>query len=159
VSTCAHLTPSQKVRDRFLSTPTTSLTLQSLVRSELSPTTKPPTHTATEGLLWLVRGLDFTAQSLRADISSGGTQELAASFRAGYKTTLAPHHSFMVQPIFSAAMSATPYRKDFAKKVAGGSEDVKVQERAEAQMREWVGALEERVKILREFLASKEAKW
>jgi hypothetical protein len=65
----------------------------------------------------------------------------------------------MVKPIFSAAMSATPYRKDFGKKVAGGSSDVEVQERAEAQMREWVGALEERVGILREFLASKEAKW
>lgn len=135
-----------------MAAPLESTTLQQLVKSELA--TKK--HTATEGLLWLVRGLDFTAQGIRADITSGGSQELAASFRAAYKNTLAPYHSFLVKPVFSAAMSATPYRKDFAQKVAGGNTDTS---KAEEAMKVWVTALEERVTILKEFLASKEAKW
>jgi Glycolipid transfer protein (GLTP) len=123
-----------------------------LVKSELA--TKR--HTATEGLLWLVRGLDFCAQALRADINTGGSQELSASFRGAYKNTLAPHHSFLVKPVFSAAMGATPYRKDFAVKVAGGNPDTS---KAEEDMKVWVAALEEKVAILKDFLDSKEAKW
>lgn len=103
-----------------------------------------------------MRGLDFTAQGIRADIDSNGSQELAASFRSSYKNTLAPHHSFLVKPVFSAAMSATPYRKDFAVKVAGGNADTS---KAEEAMKIWVTALEERVAILKAFLNTKEAKW
>ena len=142
----------QKVRDRQLASPLDSTTLQGLVKSELAA----KKHTATEGLLWLVRGLDFTAQALRTEITSGASQELAASFRSSYKNTLAPYHSFLVKPVFSAAMSATPYRKDFyAKLVAGGSETGQV----ERDLEGWVAALEERVAILKTFMGSKEAKW
>jgi Glycolipid transfer protein (GLTP) len=142
----------KKIRDRQLAAPLDSSTLQSLVKSELS--TKK--HTATEGLLWLTRGLDFTAQALREDVKSGGSQELSLSFRSAYKGTLAPHHSFLVKPIFSAAMSATPYRKDFYAKMGGqGTDPVKVDE----ALKNWLGALEERVKILNRFTTSKEAKW
>lgn len=60
----------------------------------------------------------------------------------------------MVKPIFSAAMSATPYRKDFYVKIVGGEEET-VKDKLEA----WLGALEKQVEILKEFLARKEAKW
>ncbi|ERF77215.1 hypothetical protein EPUS_05784 [Endocarpon pusillum Z07020] len=142
----------KKIRERQLDSPEQCSTLQSLVKSELA--TKK--HTATEGLLWLTRGLDFTAQALRADIACSGSQELSASFRSAYKSTLAPHHSFMVKPIFSAAMSATPYRKDFyAKMVAGGTDSKKLDDAKTV----WLEALEQRVQILKTFMASKEAKW
>jgi Glycolipid transfer protein (GLTP) len=142
----------KKVRDRQLAAPLESTTLQKLVKSELA--TKK--HAGTEGLLWLVRGLDFCAQALRADINAGGSQELSTSFRGAYKTSLAPYHSFLVKPVFSAAMSATPYRKDFAAKVAGDSSNTS---KAEEDMKVWVAALEERVAILLDFLGTKEAKW
>jgi len=154
----------KKIRDRQLFSPQTSSTLQSLVRSELSQQS-PKTHTATEGLLWLTRGLDFTAQSLRHDLTANKSvapdapkpkQELADSFRAGYKTTLAPHHSWMVKPIFSAAMSATPYRKDYFRKLVDRQCNA---DKAMEMLEEWVAALEERVKILNDFLATKDAKW
>jgi hypothetical protein len=151
----------KKVRERFLANPTTSTTLQSLCKTELAS----KSHTATEGLLWLVRGLDFTAQALRHDLTANAgvaanevkpKSELADSFRAAYKGTLAPHHGFMVKPIFSAAMSATPYRKDFYHKLAGAQ--VSPEGLAEA-VEKWVSALEQRVAILKAFLNSKEAKW
>jgi hypothetical protein len=59
----------------------------------------------------------------------------------------------MVKPIFSAAMSATPYRKDFYGKVA------RDQERGQKELDEWLAALERRVAILKEFMGRREAKW
>lgn len=50
-------------------------------------------------------------------------------------------------------MSATPYRKDFYKKL--GEDEGKVNQGLET----WLGALEKVVGILNEFTASKEAKW
>jgi hypothetical protein len=97
-------------------------------------------------------GLDFTAQALRHNISNP-SKELADSFRDAYGNTLKPHHSFVVKPLFSAAMSATPYRKDFYKKL--GDDDSKVQ----AELEKWLAALEKVVAVLNGFLARKEAKW
>ncbi|KAM7207181.1 glycolipid transfer protein [Naviculisporaceae sp. PSN 640] len=137
----------QKIRDRFLAAPADSQTVQDLVRNEL----KSKSHKATEGLVWLVRGLEFTCKGLAANVANP-SEELADSFRAAYGVTLKPHHSFMIKPIFSAAMSATPYRKDFYAKL--GPEDL-----VNAQLKEYLAALEKIVEILKEFLARKEAKW
>ncbi|EAA63718.1 hypothetical protein AN3147.2 [Aspergillus nidulans FGSC A4] len=108
-------------------------------------------HVATEGLVWLVRGLEFTAKALRHNLDNG--TELSDSFRDAYGKTLKQHHSFMIKPIFSAAMSATPYRKDFYAKL--GSDEGKVKAALERE----VAALEKRVEILKSFQERKEAKW
>ncbi|EXJ82583.1 hypothetical protein A1O3_06396 [Capronia epimyces CBS 606.96] len=150
-----------KVRERHQAVPEGSHTLQSLSKTELAS----KSHKATEGLLWLVRGLDFTAQALRADLANNAsvsatadkpTKELADGFRASYKSTLAPYHGFLVKPIFSAAMSATPYRKDFYLRLSGEGTDPETTRQA---LELWVSALEQRVAIIKAFLASKEAKW
>lgn len=138
----------KKIRDRQLAAPLESDTLQDLVRNEL----KTGKHTASEGLLWLVRALDFTAQGLRANLSNPST-ELADSFRTAYGNTLKPHHSFIIKPIFSAAMSATPYRKTF---YANLGDD---QERVNKELDAWLASLEKIVSILKEFQGRKEAKW
>ena len=59
----------------------------------------------------------------------------------------------MVKPIFSAAMSATPYRKDFYAKLG---EDL---EKVAAELRVWLASLEKIIAILKDFLERKEAKW
>ena len=59
----------------------------------------------------------------------------------------------MVKPIFSAAMSATPYRKDFYAKL--GEDEGKVNEAAG----KWLEALERQVSILKQFQTKKEVKW
>lgn len=97
-------------------------------------------------------GLDFTAQSLRHNVDNSSA-ELSISFREAYGNTLKPHHNMFVKPVFSAAMSATPYRKDFYSKLGSNPEKVQT-----ALSRE-VEALEKRVAILKEFLSRKEAKW
>ncbi|KAL8996209.1 MAG: hypothetical protein Q9169_004231 [Polycauliona sp. 2 TL-2023] len=137
----------KKVRDRQLASPSESSTLQSLVLNEL----KSKKHTSAEGLLWLVRGLDFTSQALRHTLQNPDA-ELSTSFRTAYTGTLKPHHSFMVKPIFSAAMSATPYKKDFYTKMGN-------EEKAKVDMAKWLDALEGQVRVLKEFQERKEAKW
>jgi len=138
----------KKLRDRQLAAPTESETLQALVINEL----KTKKHTATEGLLWLVRGLDFTAQALRQNVSSN-TDELSTSFRSAYATTLKPYHNFMVKGLFSAAMSETPYRKDFYNKLG---ED---QDKVQSELRLWLSALEKQVGLLKGFQSRKEAQF
>ncbi|KAL2003845.1 hypothetical protein VTN02DRAFT_2062 [Thermoascus thermophilus] len=138
----------KKIRQRQLAAPDKSATLQALVLNEL----KEKTHTASEGLLWLVRGLDFTAQSLRHNLSNPN-DELSTSFRTAYGATLKPHHSFVVKPVFSAAMSATPYRKDFYSKL--GNDQAKIN----AALEKEIDALEKQVAILKAFQERKEAKW
>ncbi|KAK7539417.1 glycolipid transfer protein-like protein HET-C2 [Phyllosticta citribraziliensis] len=138
----------KKIRDRQNEKPAESDNLQDLVRNEI----KEKKHTASEGLLWLTRGLDFTAQAIRTNVSNP-SQELAESFRAAYGNTLKPHHSFVVKPIFSAAMSATPYRKDFYAKL--GDDQAQVAQQLEA----WLAALERIVSIIKQFQETKEAKW
>jgi hypothetical protein len=59
----------------------------------------------------------------------------------------------MVKPIFSAAMSACPYRKDFYTKLGGDPEKVA------AELRVWLAALEKIIAVLKRFLERKEAKW
>ena len=98
------------------------------------------------------RGLDFTAQSLRENLTKP-QEELSTSFRTAYGYTLKKHHSIMVKPIFSAAMSATPYRKDFYAKL--GDDQAVVW----SELEKWLAALELQVSILKQFQETKEAKW
>lgn len=138
----------KKLRDRQLAKPLESETVQSLVVNEL----KEGTHRASEGLLWLNRGLDFTSKAIALNLDNPN-EELSVSFRAAYGDTLKPYHSFVVKPIFSAAMSATPYRKDFYSKLGDD------QERVEQQGKEWLKALRELVDIIKEFMAKPEYQW
>lgn len=58
-----------------------------------------------------------------------------------------------MKPVFSAAMSATPYKKDFYAKM--GDDQRKVNEALE----KWLSALEKQVVILKRFQTTKDAKW
>lgn len=97
-------------------------------------------------------GLEFTSLALSANVANE-KEELAESFKTAYGSTLKPHHSFLIKPIFSTAMSACPYRKDFYGKL--GDDSAKVT----AELKTYLAALEKIVAILKTFLDSKEAKW
>lgn len=104
--------------------------------------TYPPLHS----------GLEFTQLALAQNLSKP-TEELSASFISSYGATLKPHHSFVIKPIFSLAMSAVPYRVEFYKKL--GESQALVEEK----LKEWLDALGAVVLVLKAFLASKDAKW
>ncbi|KAI8097114.1 glycolipid transfer protein domain-containing protein [Halteromyces radiatus] len=121
----------KKIRTRYLSNPTANDTLENLLANEAHEKKR----VATEGLLWLIRGLDFTAQALRRSLSDQ-TEELTISFTKSYEATLKKFHGILVRPVFSLAMKACPYRKDFYEKInVQSSDDIAV-------MKAWLAALE-----------------
>ena len=86
---------SQKVRERYDAAPDKSATLEQLVANEV----KEGSRKATEGLLWLTRGLLFTSGALKLT-QVDQDLELSSAFQTSYKGTLEPHHKFYVKPIF-----------------------------------------------------------
>lgn len=146
----------ERVRTRQVQTSRPSITLQDLVKDELAART----NSATIGLTWLVRGLDFLAHALRSDLTQNKDvpanekipkKELRESFRESYKVTLSPYHTVVIRPIFRAAMSAAPRRKELYVRLSGQGTDPNITIKA---MESWVTSLEGVVTILRDFLAS-----
>lgn len=99
-----------------------------------------------------ISGLEFTCLALSANVANP-SEELADSFRNAYGSTLKPHHSFLIKPVFSAAMSACPYRNDFYTKLGAD------QDKVSTDLRVYLAALDKIVGILKGFVESKEAKW
>ncbi|RGB21618.1 glycolipid transfer protein domain-containing protein [Rhizophagus diaphanus] len=129
-----------KIKNRYDADPTMSPTLEKLVINEQGEKKR----TATEGLLWLKRGLEFTSVALRRSINDEN-EELTVSFTEAYGVTLRPFHSMFVRPIFGVAMKACPYRKEFFEKLGEDQEKVK------QQYEEWLLAFEKVVKRLNNF--------
>ncbi|KAM0792298.1 hypothetical protein ACM66B_004987 [Microbotryomycetes sp. NB124-2] len=121
----------KKIRDRFLATPDKSATLESLMENEKGEKKK----TATEGLLWLIRGLKFTQVALKRS-QQNKQEELADSFSEAYSVTLKKYHSFVIKPIFALAMKACPYRATFYGKLGPPEADI------DGELEKWLAALE-----------------
>ena len=60
--------------------------------------------------MWLLRGLDFTAQAMRNSVTNKN-EELATSFTNAYGTTLRPHHGMLIRPVFALAMTSLAIAK------------------------------------------------
>lgn len=132
-----------KVRAKLLADPANAATLQDLILSEANTKDKK----ATQGLLWLLRGLEFTAKAMRETLDNP-LKELTVTFTDAYSKTLSQYHGMLVKPIFKLAMKACPYRKDFFAKL--GADQARVNE----QLAAWVKSLEEIVAIIMAFFTS-----
>ncbi|KAG0334353.1 hypothetical protein BG004_000444 [Podila humilis] len=130
----------KKIRERFLTNPAGNSTLQKLVFAEKAEKKK----TATEGLLWLTRGLDFTLKSLERSEANPG-EELSISFTKGYESTLRQYHGMLVRPVFAMAMKACPYRADFYTKLGSDQGLVK------SDLTSYLQGLSKVVKNIQEF--------
>ncbi|KAG6900718.1 hypothetical protein C0993_003744 [Termitomyces sp. T159_Od127] len=128
-----------KVRARYHAVPSLSVTLEELVENEKTEKKR----TATEGLLWLLRGLSFTCKALQ-NSQANKTEELAAAFTKSYEGTLKKFHNFVVKGIFAVAMKACPYRSDFYNKLAAdpsGGQPAS-QEKLDQELDRWLAALD-----------------
>lgn len=132
----------EKIRAKLLKDPAGAATLQDLVLLEAGTKDKK----ATQGLLWLSRGLQFTAQAMRETVDNP-TKEMTVTFTDAYTKTLSQYHGMLIKPIFKLAMKACPYRKDFFAKL--GADQTKVTE----QLSKWLEALENIVAIIMAFFA------
>lgn len=116
-------------------------TLQRIVISE-SGTKK---RDATQALLWLTRGLRFTLEGMKSNVTHKD-EEVSKSFTKAYGETLSQYHNMFVRPVFKLAMAACPYRKDLYEKLGSPLELV------ESQLVEWLEGLEKIVNIIERFL-------
>ncbi|KAG6375755.1 glycolipid transfer protein domain-containing protein [Boletus reticuloceps] len=135
-----------KVRTRYLSNPTKSATLELLTLNEQSE----KKNTATEGMMWLFRGLSFTQQSLHT-AQSDSKIELSKAFEKGYGDSLGKHHNFIVRGVFSLAMNACPKRNDFYTKLAADPDGGPAVASADVngELDKWLQALDKNVAQMR----------
>ncbi|KAH6560656.1 hypothetical protein BASA60_000526 [Batrachochytrium salamandrivorans] len=160
-----------KIRTRFDQNAARSGTLQELVNAERADNSGK----AADALLWLKRGLEFTAMGLRRNLDNP-SEELSTSFNKAYEGTLSRHHNFMIRGVFfgklnthggvlattqsfpthpvlffyylmQLAMKACPSRVDFYAKLSR-SDPAKMKE----QLVAWLSALETQVSIINQFL-------
>lgn len=96
----------QKVRARYDAAPEISSTLELLVVNEKNEKKR----TATEGLMWMLRGLSFTCTALKNSQANDKT-ELSTAFASSYDTTLKEHHPFLLRPTIkvSPIVSSFPH--------------------------------------------------
>jgi hypothetical protein len=85
----------QKVRARYDEEPTLSTTLEQLVENEKGEKKRK----ATEGLMWLLRGLQFTCKALQ-NAQANASEELVDAFAKSYEVTLKAFHNFLVKGVF-----------------------------------------------------------
>lgn len=117
-----------KVRTRFEKNRTAQLYLQDLIDSDLRDN-GGNLGIATEGLLWLKRGLEFMLEMLtlmvdgyRSTPDKSKTENLVSVINTAYERTLKRHHGFMSKQLFKLVIHAAPYRRTILKAVALGKD-------------------------------------
>ncbi|ORX34589.1 glycolipid transfer protein domain-containing protein [Kockovaella imperatae] len=124
-----------KIRKFLAANPESAKTLESLLATDKAQHPKEKDRDTTSGLMWLLRGLKFTAVGLRSNLQNP-EEELSTSFTKGYEASLKKWHGMMIRPVFYLAMKACPYRATFYPKLGSPEDVVKV------KMEEWLTALE-----------------
>ncbi|KZO92528.1 glycolipid transfer protein [Calocera viscosa TUFC12733] len=132
----------RKLRERYEATGDKSRTIELLVQNELAE----KKHNATQGLLWLNRGLRFTYTGLKHSYDHPDT-ELSTSFTTAYGATLSKFHNFITRGIFSVAMKACPYRAALLKSLG------EPQDRVLTQLDEWLAGLDKLTQRIDKFYA------
>ncbi|KAJ1896664.1 hypothetical protein LPJ66_003854 [Kickxella alabastrina] len=135
----------KKVRTKHESNPEAFNTLEKIVLAEAGTSDR----TATQGLLWLKRGLEFTAMGVNKNLSTAN-EELSASFTIAYERTIKQYHNFVVKAAFNLAMRACPSRVDFYKKLGDNQDNVA------ANLLIWATALQVLLDKLNIFYSSKD---
>lgn len=117
-----------KVRTRFEKDRAGQVYLQDLIDADLAEN-DGRLNTATEGLLWLKRGLEFMLHMLslmvgeyRSNLDRTKTESLVGVINSAYEKSLKRHHGFMSKQLFKLVIHAAPYRKTILKAVALGQE-------------------------------------
>ena len=128
------------------------LTLQGILDYEKTLPQKQ--RVGTEGLMWLLRGLTFTATALRRNLQNT-SEELSQSFTKAYEETLSKFHTFLIRPVFALAMKACPYRNSFYKTLSGDDDEAASMKEVEP----WLKGLEDCLKVLNDAYAKEGYGW
>ncbi|EDO41182.1 predicted protein [Nematostella vectensis] len=137
-----------KLRKIYETDPARFKTLQDVVEKEIENKTTKAKNSGTDALLWLRRALHFIIAFLKEVLV--GNSELAPCATKAYEKTLKKYHGFLVRGVFSLAMKAVPYRKDFMKALGGAEEE---QYTVMEDIQNFVDVLDSNLDVLTEFYA------
>lgn len=133
----------RRIRVRALAFPLESKTLERIVVHE----SHDRRRLATEALMWLIRGLKFTAMSIRGNLDSTNEEELSESFNTAWVAEYSKYFNFLVRPLFKLLVRAAPGRQVFYEALGSPRERVVV------DLDRWLSALEGQVGRLEKFYA------
>uniref|UniRef100_A0A915Q1R7 Glycolipid transfer protein domain-containing protein n=1 Tax=Setaria digitata TaxID=48799 RepID=A0A915Q1R7_9BILA len=115
-----------KVRTKYESNKTKFKYIEDLIDSDLAEN-GGKMGIATEGLLWLKRGLEFMLEFLsemvqvyRSSVDKKKTNSLTDSINKAYNNTLKRHHGFVSRQLFKVIILAAPTRSTILKVLAEG---------------------------------------
>ncbi|KAL9711529.1 hypothetical protein Ac2012v2_004600 [Leucoagaricus gongylophorus] len=137
-----------KVQARYDAVPEKCRTLENLVENEKGEKKR----IATEGLMWLLRGLSFTCKALQ-NAQENKPEELSVAFTKSYESTLKQFHNFIVKGVFSVAIKACPYRKDFFAKLRADKDggEPATEDELDTDLNKWLASLSAIVKHMQDF--------
>ncbi|XP_068748310.1 glycolipid transfer protein-like isoform X1 [Montipora capricornis] len=136
----------KKLREKYAQDLEKFKTLQDLVESEMQAGTTLEKNSATDALLWLKRALQFIIVFLEEVLT--GEEDLVKCAKKAYEYSLKKFHGWIVQGIFSVAMKAVPYRKDFMNKLGRGKVD---EQTVLKEMKDCVDLLSANISVVEEF--------
>uniref|UniRef100_A0A0N5BKV0 GLTP domain-containing protein n=1 Tax=Strongyloides papillosus TaxID=174720 RepID=A0A0N5BKV0_STREA len=117
-----------KVRTKYETNKERMATIQDLIDADLIDN-NAKLGVATEGLLWLKRGLEFMLQMLiymveeyNNNPNKEETENLKNIINKAYELTLKRHHNFLAKNLFKLVIHAAPYRRTILKHVALGKD-------------------------------------
>uniref|UniRef100_A0A7E4UPN8 GLTP domain-containing protein n=1 Tax=Panagrellus redivivus TaxID=6233 RepID=A0A7E4UPN8_PANRE len=125
----------EKVRRKYLQDPEAMKYIQDLVDIDLNDHDGKFGY-ATEGLLWLKRGLEFMLNFLRLLVegyreNKAKTENMTPALKQAYTNSLKRHHNFIAKQLFNVVVHAAPYRRVLLKAAAyehEGMEDTVISE-------------------------------
>eukprot|EP00002_Diphylleia_rotans_P025980 TRINITY_DN5157_c0_g1_i1.p1 TRINITY_DN5157_c0_g1~~TRINITY_DN5157_c0_g1_i1.p1 ORF type:complete len:204 (-),score=59.83 TRINITY_DN5157_c0_g1_i1:103-714(-) len=137
-----------KLKKHQAKNPTQFTTVQELIKNEIAAKSTKESGSATDALLWLKRALEFIAKLLQEVLAK--PDELTTLASNAYYATLANYHGWVVRGVFTMALSAVPYRKDFLEKLGkGNTEAVTLQD-----MKAFLDAFLPTIEIINSFYAA-----
>eukprot|EP00794_Sanderia_malayensis_P017395 gene17395-19137_t len=139
-----------KIQTKYSTDEKAFVFLQNIIFQELKSNTCTAKNSTTDALLWLKRALEFIHIFL-AEICRG-EQDLAVAATNAYGRSLRKYHGWVVRGVFSLAVKAVPYRKDFIKCLSIKNSDIIATE-AEIveEMKNCIGALGRILNIICQF--------
>ncbi|KAI6241611.1 Glycolipid transfer protein [Aphelenchoides fujianensis] len=115
----------KKVRTMYETDPAQFAFLEDLVEADLKAH-NGKLGLASEGLLWLKRGLEFMLEMLMGLVemhqTGNSSDSLYTLLSNCYERTLKHHHGFVSRQLFKVVLAAAPSRKSLIKTVAYGKE-------------------------------------
>lgn len=141
-----------RLTKRYESAPDKFPTLRSILDDEIQRKCSENKDSATQGLLWLKRALEYLTMFLRLiveDHKAGKKSENIGPFaKKAYEDTLKKYHSWLIQKIFGMVYLAVPYRKDLLKSL---SEDKSISDdQVITDMNDYIEVIEVNLKVLQD---------